>query len=214
LRPLPRMRKAAHHHAGFGPVAEVNREPRPRFSRSGPRPDFRFNYRRTLPLARNPAAPRESFAAVIERRASNCPTRAISVAALGEVLWLAARRKHAGGEWELRPAPSAGGLHPAELFALRLAASAPVFWYDPRMHVLQALLVPRGRSSSVSRDVRELLPRANGWILFVAAYAARTGWKYRNPDSLVWRDVGAFFTIHAALRCRMRTQVHAARSAG
>ncbi|WP_164019987.1 SagB family peptide dehydrogenase [Pyxidicoccus trucidator] len=129
-----------------------------------------------------------SFTAVLERRRSERRHGAtpLTRAQLGELLFRAARVRelHRGGpeERSRRPAPSAGALHPLEIYAVVGACEglAPgLYRYEPRSHGLE----PR---SGPTRDVRALLADARQGrspvqvLLVLAARFQRVSYKYEG----------------------------------
>jgi hypothetical protein len=131
---------------------------------------------------------------VMERRETRRDfSRPVSDEILGEFLWLACRSRISrpsqfGFDQESRPHPSAGAMHPIHI----LVGASRVPWrrYDPIEHALVALGGSAANADLVRRRAAGLLDVGNGLVLALAAEPGKTGAKYMNPESLVWRDAG------------------------
>jgi len=117
---------------------------------------------------------------------------------LGDLLWYSSRTRHttrlAGNTlWASKPSPSGGGCHPVQMLVLR----APVLGdklllYDSDHHVFGVReLLNAKLLHKCLREVDECLETHNGTVIWFVADLARSGTKYRNPESLAWRDSGA-----------------------
>jgi len=98
------------------------------------------------------------------------------------------------GAWSHRVTPSAGGIHPIDILPLvRTANGRALCWYDPWRHQLWRLKV---RSPSALRELvalpAEILGAggAKATVIWYTADFAATRARYRDADSLVWRDAG------------------------
>jgi SagB-type dehydrogenase family enzyme len=98
----------------------------------------------------------------------------LTVAELGELLYLTAGVTERRGGHALRASPSSGALFPNELYVLarRVDALAPgIYHYDPERHALEAIApIPSG--FDLARDADALV--------FATTVFRRTGHKYRN----------------------------------
>lgn len=171
--------------------------PQPR-SRPTLPPRLEIGFREAIFLPR--AKPRSvRFEQVAARRKStrNLHHR-LSVAQLGALLWLAAKNRQGKApvgrpDWRSRPYPSAGGCHEIEILVANLGGHEDTaFLYDSRHHALGSL--PGADARTVERLVRELrrvLPGQNATVLWFVADPRRLAARYRNPESLLWRDSGA-----------------------
>lgn len=87
------------------------------------------------------------------------------------------------------PAPSAGGIHPIHLL---FSSITDEYWmhYSPEHHLMNCLSdilpSPKGLRSRMSDHIE---PSAATIVLFVGE-PGKTGAKYANPSSLIWRDAG------------------------
>jgi SagB-type dehydrogenase family enzyme len=140
------------------------------------------------------------FASVLERRHSERRYGAppLTRAQLGELLFRAARVRelHSGGPEErtLRPAPSAGALHPLEVYVVVGACEGlepGLYRYAPGSHGLEPRAGP-------TREVRALLADARQGrspvqvLLVLAARFQRVAYKYEGlAYACVLKDAGA-----------------------
>lgn len=120
-------------------------------------------------------------------------TRELSLEALGEFLWLACRSRSSrasqyGPKQESRPHPSAGALHPIHVLVARDGEA--LYRYDPAEHALME--IPGSKSCAVHAlaAARASLELGQAGVLALVAEPGKTGSKYENPASLVWRDAG------------------------
>jgi SagB-type dehydrogenase family enzyme len=120
-------------------------------------------------------------------------TRELSMEQLGEFLWLACRSRSSrespyGPNQESRPHPSAGALHPIHVLVARDAEA--LFRYDPLGHALVEIPVAAPNAGHAVAAARASLEIGRGWVLALVAEPGKTGSKYENPETLVWRDAG------------------------
>lgn len=123
---------------------------------------------------------------------------ALTLQQLGDLLWHSSRTRRtarvAGNTlWTSKPSPSGGGCHPVQMLVFR----APVLkdkllFYDSNHHVFGVREVPNANLIEKSlREVDRCLEIHNGTVIWFVADLARSGARYRNPESLAWRDSGA-----------------------
>jgi SagB-type dehydrogenase family enzyme len=117
---------------------------------------------------------------------------------LGDLLWHSSRvresRRLVGNTmWTSKPSPSGGGCHPIQLIVLRAPILKNVLLiYDPEHHVFGVHELPDSKFlRRCLREVEKCLKIHNGTVLWFVADLARSGTRYRNPESLAWRDSGA-----------------------
>ncbi len=158
-----------------------------------------------LDLSSTPAACEPSVEQLFRSRRTERSIGRLPLDQLGTWLDLCCRAQevHAssfGFALSLRPAPSAGAIHPVHLV---LAQPGCNRWmrYDAVDHALVEV------SSQIdARDVhqalQEVLPAPDATLILLAAEVAKTAAKYESAASLVWRDAGALLatmglTAHA-----------------
>lgn len=124
------------------------------------------------------------------RREFTCPADGNM---LGEFLWLTCRSRTSspsiyGPNQESRPHPSAGALHPIHVLVARDRGA--LYRYEPSEHAL--IEIPNTASSATQtiEAAQQCLPGSNGTVIALVAEPGKTGSKYENPESLVWRDAG------------------------
>jgi SagB-type dehydrogenase family enzyme len=154
----------------------------------------------SLRLGTNPVGD-VAFRSVLDRRTSVRDVDAPSFDQLGAFLWHGARVRATAigsrGRWERRAAPSAGGLHPIELFVLEYNATR-LFRYDPLRHCLDSLAdLDVGGLAKVHDGFATLAPESRGAFLIFLGNRALVDARYYNGDSLLARDAGALIaTLH------------------
>lgn len=146
--------------------------------------------------------PRTPFLQVLEQRRSNGFSGGLPLEALAELLWHGARvretgRGRLGLPWQHRSAPSAGGIHPIELF-VRVPGDDGLHQYDPIAHALTSVeVVNSSELLSLDQQVTAAAPNARGTIVVLVANTNRGEAAYESSNSLVWRDAGALLmTLH------------------
>lgn len=169
----------------------------------------------TIPLTACPATPSLPLVEVLAKRRSvrRYAARPLPLNTLAWLLHQAARvhatsRAHDThgelGEVTQRPTPSGGARHSLEIYVIArtiegLAAGA--YHYDPFDHTLRQvaawtdeLAATLDETVTVAADMSSAPPAS----LYLASYAARTGWKYRGMAlSLIYRDTGCLLqTLH------------------
>lgn len=169
-------------------------EPRPRQAvdlprRWAPRVDVEIELRHSA------AAGSMSFLDVVTSRGSLRELDSITLDEIEPLLWHACRTRSTNGStWQGRSAPSAGGLHPIELFLVGLGTE-DAFHYDPVRHVLGRVVADALRTQEGARALRAVLPENRGAIVLLAGDRSRVEARYENPDSLLWRDAGSFIAV-------------------
>jgi SagB-type dehydrogenase family enzyme len=134
------------------------------------------------------------------RRSRREFTVPLSLQQAGDLLWHSMRVRQLGQRggrtvWETRPTPSAGGCHPVRVVLLgaRFARDS-LLVYDAQHHMFG--VHPVGETKLMRRCIHEVdrcVRVGKGTVFWFVADMERTGAKYRNPESLVWRDSGALF---------------------
>lgn len=165
---------------------------------------FATKTRRLLPVPTNVAS--SPCLDVLHRRRSRRVFGVVTHEQLSALLWFSAktlqtRRESSGFTWQHRPAPSGGGRHPVHILTITPAADRDlVSVYEPEGHALLDLDLPKSPATDVFlREIDSVLPPQLGTVLCFAADHTRTMTRYKNGESLVWRDAGALLaTIHIA----------------
>ena len=91
----------------------------------------------------------------------------------------------------LKPAVSAGALHPIDIIVMDEVSNEPLLYNDVS-RVFETLAV--ADAEKLPREiakVRSMAPNARGHLLLLAGHLARVASAYENPSSLLWRDAGA-----------------------
>jgi nitroreductase len=117
---------------------------------------------------------------------------------LGDLLWHATRLRQgrslaSGTTWESRPAPSGGGCHPVRVLVLQAPVlSEALLVYFAEHHVFGVCELPGAKQiHRCVAEVEKCLAVGNGTVLWFVADLARSACRYKNPESLAWRDSGA-----------------------
>lgn len=117
----------------------------------------------------------------------------VSLERLAEFLWLACRNRSSrpscyGPDQESRAHPSAGAMHPVHVLVSR--GAGPWERYDPVGHALFTIPGSCENATHARTAAASLVPVDQGVVLGMVAEPGKTAAKYRNGESLVWRDVG------------------------
>lgn len=135
------------------------------------------------------AGPDVPFGRVLGHRHTVREVRPASIDRVATLLWHAGRTRAASGGWQHRAAPSAGGLHPIDMIFVGLTPNPAL--YDPMRHVLSELEVLDAEAAAAAvRAASEVVPTAQGTLVFLVGDTARVLAAYENPTSLIWRDAG------------------------
>lgn len=126
--------------------------------------------------------------------------RPVLLQLLGHTLWWSARVQQslppeAGAPRSLRPAPSAGAVHPIHT-VVQLPGESAGYQYDPARHVLVELSAAAALSSARYAAEQILTGHTAALLLFVAE-PGLTAARYESPESLVWRDAGVLQGVMA-----------------
>lgn len=142
-----------------------------------------------------------SFSDVLHCRRSRRHFGQLYPAQLASFLWHSCRVIEEGEQFlgfplSLRPAPSAGAIHPIHCLLDR--GLAQLERYDPLAHGLTQVKSSEELRLGLRHSAFEVLPPEDGVILLFAAEPGMTEAKYDFCNSLVWRDVGVLIG-HMAL---------------
>lgn len=161
-----------------------------------PRFDYGFTEAIFLPHAK---PLRISFDRALARRQSSRSFAApLSPEPLGPLLSLAARKRVLPLppdrlDWESRPYPSAGGCHEIDLLVLKVAGHEDAaFIYDAQNHALGMLPnVEQKELRAALRELNKVVPCTRATVIWFVADVRRLAARYRNWESLLWRDSGS-----------------------
>ena len=125
----------------------------------------------------------------------------VATGLLGSLLWHATQlreRRFDGrfGQWESRPSPSAGGIHPIRLLLIPLDPDDVAGVYDDATHSVGRL--DRDAVETIglnAASVSKLTGAAAGTTVQLFADPTRLAACYDNYGSLLWRDAGALTAI-------------------
>lgn len=151
-----------------------------------------------LPLPDN--LPRTSLSNILASRQSRRTYKAVSRQLLNSLLWHSARAiivsPPNSSRWQHRPTPSAGGRHPIDLLILtEQYNSKNAYLYDPVPHALTRLKIPNSNSlDQFINSIDQIIRLEQATIIWFAAQFERTLSKYKNGESLVWRDAGSLIS--------------------
>jgi SagB-type dehydrogenase family enzyme len=140
---------------------------------------------------------RVSFFDVLENRRSTKIFTEIKLNQIGGLLWHSAkvRQVSVSKEGLIRTktnSPSAGALHPIDIFVTFFSNSERCFYYyNPFDHSLENLLIDFKLFEDFLNHVNQSVEIKNGCLLWFGADLNRTKAVYKNPESLLWRDAGA-----------------------
>ena len=139
----------------------------------------------------------QRFVEVFENRRTKRSFGSLTLDDLSNLLWVAAKtrssfRESSGFVWQHRASPSAGGRHPIDLAVIAPPTlPADVYIYDSIGHSLIEIVDASAPTKRFISTLDNVIPKQDGTIIWFIAQYLRTGSKYINPESLVWRDAGA-----------------------
>lgn len=169
-------------------------EPVPRGA--GDRPVTSYDLQDLRPLPAHIETPSSDFFHVLVSRRSRVGGN-IRIGLLSSLLWHATQlreRRFDGrfGQWESRPSPSAGGIHPIRLLVLPLNERDDAGIYDDVEHSLGQ--IDRSAAAAIALNaisVKALTGALTGTTVQLVADPTRIAACYENHSSLLWRDAGA-----------------------
>jgi SagB-type dehydrogenase family enzyme len=136
------------------------------------------------------------FFQVLAKRKSRREFGPLPISKLEAVLWYGSRTIEKSSpkseRWERRTAPSAGGKHPCDLFIINRGPQGHTLQlYEPTPHALANLKVNVDLLEELVARIDQCLRIDNATVLLLGAQYQRSVSKYKNAESLVWRDAGA-----------------------
>lgn len=177
--------------------------------REKPYSEFQYSITERIFLPQATALPKTTFSKVLALRRSRREFNPVTEPDLNRLLWHSAKALEVSpparsARWQHRPAPSAGGRHPIDILMIdRIADKKSVFLYQPEPHALAKLRIANNSSlEGFYSSIDEIINAKNATILWFAAQFDRTLSRYKNGESLVWRDSGALVaTIALVAEC-------------
>jgi SagB-type dehydrogenase family enzyme len=137
------------------------------------------------------------FLEVVNTRRSRRDFKRLTFEQLNALLWHSSRTINVASpklqtRWEHRPAPSAGGRHPIDVFIVQQEnGKNELSLYQSIPHALAALETDQENVNGLVLETEKILPRQEATVLWFGAQFERTLARYINGDSLVWKDAGA-----------------------
>lgn len=91
-----------------------------------------------------------------------------------------------------RTVPSAGARHPIDiLVSFPSKNNRTLQYYNPIDHSLSELSIPKELQLSFFSEVNKNLPTGNCCLIWFSIQTNKTKSKYKNAESLYWKDAGA-----------------------
>jgi SagB-type dehydrogenase family enzyme len=136
------------------------------------------------------------FFQILEKRRSERGSAAVTLKSLSTLLWKATHARSislsdTGNTYAKRPAPSAGGIHPIEVFLLSNSLSSKFQHYNADSHALEELACIPASIAAFLEQINACIPVGSATVIWFGAFPGKTAAKYENPESLYWRDAGA-----------------------
>lgn len=166
-----------------------------------------FEYRVARTVLLNPPDPTLAVNVfnVLDQRRTRRDFQRLEYAQVSSVLWFSAKRRSAVTRrhqytWQHAPAPSAGGCHPADILILGISGEEQaVFVYEPISHALREVSCPNEEARDRLDGIATELSRSTGCgtTFWFGSQPDRTASRYKNPESLIWRDSGALLATVA-----------------
>lgn len=163
---------------------------------------FNYSIERVTDLPKPIKKESPLFFEVIAKRKSKKGFKKLSLHQISSLLWHSAKAKQVSvsdsGQILYRSnAASAGAIHPIDILVSLPASLSKrsLFYYDPFSHQLASLVVKKNHWSSFTSNVNTCINLTNATLFWFAAHPVRTEAKYKNPQSLIWRDAGALITL-------------------
>jgi SagB-type dehydrogenase family enzyme len=175
---------------------QTGKNPEPR---NGTKKISSFNYpiEETFSLLKPKKKSKTLFFNVLNDRKSERNFSKLSIDDLSSILWHSAKVKkivsiNNGYILTTRNYPSAGSMHPIDIFVSlpNTLVKRDIFYYNPFAHELSRLTLNRSLLSHFFYTINNCLNCKNSTIIWFGAFSSIVDSKYRNPDSLIWRDAG------------------------
>jgi SagB-type dehydrogenase family enzyme len=155
-----------------------------------------------LPKANTPS--NRIFIEVLGNRISERVFQKMSIQDLSNLLWYAAKIKSVSITTKNqiithRPSPSAGSLHPIDIFLSlpQTIKKRQLYYYDPFIHKIGRLVVDKHILFDFLSTINDCLESTNATVIWFVGVPQIVSSKYKNHASLLWRDAGSLLmTVH------------------
>ena len=173
----------------------MDKNPRPKKKEEVVSPFYYLGHEKVL-LTKPSGVNSRDFFEVATERTSQRKFAALTGSRLAELLWYSAKviSTHSQANGYIlshRPSPSAGARHPIDIIVSMPAKKRKLEYYNPFDHSLNVITADQILTDRFVGHINECLEIQEGTIIWFLAHQIRTGAKYDNPESLVWRDAGA-----------------------
>lgn len=179
--------------------AGKNPEPRKRLKKIVA---FTYPVEEYIPLPKIRYSLKPTFLQIINNRKSERKFAKLTLKQISNLLWHSSKVKTVSvtNENQIlthRNVPSAGAIHPIDIFI-----SLPeefekriLYYYDPFTHKLAKVKLSKAALLLFFQNVNNNLDIKDATLIWFAANINRTESKYKNPESLIWRDAGALVML-------------------
>lgn len=138
------------------------------------------------------------FLDVFLSRRSSQKCGSISITKLSELLYYSAKTQYVqvddyGALISKKAAPSAGARHPVDLLVspTPISDKRRLTYYNPIDHSLSKLALEESLVQNFFEEVNQNVPLNNASLIWFSIQPGKTSSKYKNANSLYWRDCGA-----------------------
>ena len=138
------------------------------------------------------------FIDVLNSRRSQRVFKKLTLKKISTLLFHSAKAKEVfisptGSVLSHRASPSAGAIHPIDIL-ISLPANLDrrmLLYYNPFTHRLGRLKITKPDLTLFLENINKCLALGNATLIWFAVHPDRTTNKYKNSESLIWRDAGA-----------------------
>lgn len=164
---------------------------------------FEWSLGERIPLGIPSTLPSESLISVINNRRTQRDFSKVEHSTLGSMFWTIAREQQLGPDFagyklSLRPAPSAGAVHPIHIL-ISDRKNNRMMRYNPTDHTMDTV---SSLEPQLIEHVNKAVDMQNGELIILVAEPGKTQAIYHDADSLIWRDAGVllgYFSMIAPL---------------
>lgn len=159
---------------------------------------YKVEAKHYLPIPKKPME--QDFFSTLESRRSRRSFGPLSTRSLTEILWYCGKVHETfqlanGLPAQHRCAPSGGGIHPVDILLLERTRNC-LLLYDPMAHALCELGNTKApKIGSLLRRIKRVVSIEEAQVFWFAAEFNRTLSRYRNGESIVWRDAGVLVAM-------------------